>query len=223
MDRPINDRVEGLIIVGVLLFILVASLWGLLSGARIDPAQGAGLPDQRVVVVEAKLRPARFYQTPATTLATVYHPLVPNGVTEARYQPLDQNVLWRDDFSPGTLSQRIDDDTGLCTLPALTAIDGQSVTHGITVSHTVSVWWSGGERHAMTVSAVSGTAITVDGGSGDNLPTLGTAVDVGIDPTATVGNLIWAGDVEKYPGRLDRIRFVEAAASALLNENYAKP
>jgi len=131
--------------------------------------------------------------------------------------------LWRDDYSSGTLSRRIDDDTGGVVLPNVAAIDGQSIGHGITVAHTVSVWWSGGERHSMTVSAVSGTAVSIDGGAGDNLPTLGTAVDIGIDPTATVGNIIWAGDVEKYPGRLDRIRFLEAAASARLNEAYWKP
>ena len=216
---------EALIIAVCVVFVLVATLLQLLEVApvEIEALHAAGLPDQRVVIVEAKLRPARFYQAPATTLATVYHPAVPDGVTEARYQPLDQTVLWRDDFSPGTLDQRVDDDTGVCVLPSVVGIDGQTIGHGITVANTVSVWWAGGERHAMTVSAVSGTAVTVDGGSGDNLPTLGTRVDVGIDPTATVGNVIFAGDVEKYPGRPDRIRFFEAAASARLNEQYYKP
>ena len=70
---------------------------------------------------------------------------------------------------PGTLTTRTDDDTGVATLEA---------DHGITDADTVDVYWSGGMRYGMTVSSVDGTAVSIDLGSGDNLPTETTALVV---------------------------------------------
>ncbi len=71
--------------------------------------------------------------------------------------------------SAGTLSTRTDDDTGVCSVAS---------GHGLIVSDTVDVYWSGGMRNGMNVSAVSGDDVTVDVGSGDNLPTQDAAVVV---------------------------------------------
>ena len=69
----------------------------------------------------------------------------------------------------GTLSTRTDDNTG-----QLTVASG----HGITASDTVDVYWSGGRRYGVDVTATASTTIDIDLGSGDNLPTQGTAVVV---------------------------------------------
>ena len=69
----------------------------------------------------------------------------------------------------GTLSTRTDNNTG-----QLTVASG----HGITASDTVDVYWSGGRRYGVDVTAVASTTIDIDLGSGDNLPTQGTAVVV---------------------------------------------
>lgn len=69
----------------------------------------------------------------------------------------------------GTLTTRTDNDTGVATV---------ETGHGITDSDTVDVFWSGGRRYGMTVSATTSTTISVDGGTGDNLPAQDTAVVV---------------------------------------------
>jgi len=150
-----------------------------------------------------------------TDVSSVYYPTVPTKATEGRFQPEDQNVRYRDDCYAGSLSTRTDNDTGVCTVV--------ETNHGITVSHTVAVWWAAGKRTGMSVTAVSGTVITVDGGSGDNLPALSTAIEIGAEPTASVGNLIYAGDVEFIATDLRRVRFLQTAASAKLNCNYKRP
>ncbi len=61
----------------------------------------------------------------------------------------------------GTLGTRIDDDTGIVTL---------STGHGIETDDVVDVYWAGGVHYGMTAT-VATNAVTVDGGSGDNLPT----------------------------------------------------
>lgn len=68
----------------------------------------------------------------------------------------------------GTLSTRTDNDTGIATL---------STGHGIETLDVVDVYWSGGVRYGMDAT-VSGNAVTVDGGAGDNLPVQDTAVTV---------------------------------------------
>lgn len=67
----------------------------------------------------------------------------------------------------GTLSTRTDADTGVLTLAS---------GHGVTTGAVIDVFWSGGTRRNMDVGTVSGTSVPVDGGAGDNLPVLTTAV-----------------------------------------------
>lgn len=61
----------------------------------------------------------------------------------------------------GTLSTRTDDDTGIATLGS---------GHEITTDDTVDVYWSGGVRYGMSVTAYDATTVTVDLGAGDALP-----------------------------------------------------
>lgn len=70
----------------------------------------------------------------------------------------------------GTLSTRTDDNTGILTVAS---------GHGITDADTVAVFWDGGSRYGMTVSATTSTTISIDGGAGDNLPVATTAIVVG--------------------------------------------
>lgn len=66
----------------------------------------------------------------------------------------------------GQLTTRTDADTGV-----LTMVTG----HGFSTSDKVDVFWEGGSRHGMDAT-VATNAVTVDGGSGDDLPTNLTAV-----------------------------------------------
>ena len=68
----------------------------------------------------------------------------------------------------GTLTTRTDDDTGVATLES---------GHGLQNGNTVDAYWDGGRRYDMTAT-VAGDAITIDGGSGDNLPVQDAAVVV---------------------------------------------
>lgn len=67
----------------------------------------------------------------------------------------------------GTLTTRTDDNTGVVTVAS---------GHGITDSDTVDVYWSGGRRYGVDVTATAATTIDIDLGSGDNLPAASTAV-----------------------------------------------
>jgi hypothetical protein len=71
----------------------------------------------------------------------------------------------------GTLSTRTDDDTGVITV----------ASHSLIVGDKVNVFWNGGKRYGMTVSAQTATTITVgtgvgEVGAGDNFPAASTAV-----------------------------------------------
>lgn len=66
----------------------------------------------------------------------------------------------------GTLSTRTDDNTGIVTVSS----------HSITISDTVDVYWSGGRRYGVDVTAQDATTISIDLGAGDNLPTATTSV-----------------------------------------------
>lgn len=68
----------------------------------------------------------------------------------------------------GTLTTRTDNDTGVATL---------STGHGIISTDVVDVFWDGGIRRGM-VATVAVNAVTIDGGAGDNLPALTTALVV---------------------------------------------
>jgi len=50
--------------------------------------------------------------------------------------------------------------------------------HNITTADKVDVYWSGGKRLGMTVTATTSTTISLDLGSGDNLPALSSAIIV---------------------------------------------
>ncbi len=63
----------------------------------------------------------------------------------------------------GTLSTRTDNDTGVVTAAGHT-FSGSG-------SEKCNVFWSGGMRYGMTVTAVDGNDISIDTGAGDNLPT----------------------------------------------------
>ena len=67
----------------------------------------------------------------------------------------------------GTLTTRTDDNTGIVTVAS---------GHGITASDTVDVYWSGGRRYGVDVTATAATTIDIDLGRGDNLPAASTAV-----------------------------------------------
>jgi hypothetical protein len=70
--------------------------------------------------------------------------------------------------SAGTLITRTDNNTSVTTL---------SAGHGIVTSDIVDVYFAGGRRYGMTAT-VSGNDVTIDGGSGDNLPNQNDAVVV---------------------------------------------
>jgi hypothetical protein len=68
----------------------------------------------------------------------------------------------------GTLTTRTDNDTGVITV----------ASHSITTDDTVDVYWSGGRRYGVDVTAQDATTISIDIGSGDNLPIATTAVTI---------------------------------------------
>lgn len=68
----------------------------------------------------------------------------------------------------GTVSARTDDDTA--------SIDIDESGHTFTNGDRVDVYWAAGCRRGMTVGTVAGNTVPIDGGSGDALPALSTAV-----------------------------------------------
>lgn len=69
----------------------------------------------------------------------------------------------------GTLTTRTDVDTGVATV---------AEGHGITDSDYVDVYWDGGMRYKMDVTATTGTTISIDSGDGDDLPAQDTVIVV---------------------------------------------
>ena len=61
----------------------------------------------------------------------------------------------------GDLTTRTDDNTGVVTM--------DSAEHGIETGDKVDVYWDGGVRYGMDAT-VAGTAVSLDGGAGANLP-----------------------------------------------------
>lgn len=61
----------------------------------------------------------------------------------------------------GDLTTRTDDNTGVVTM--------DDAGHGIITGNKVDVYWTGGMRYGMDAT-VSGTAVSLDGGAGANLP-----------------------------------------------------
>ena len=83
----------------------------------------------------------------------------------------DESSTSQDFYVPkalsGELDTRTDDNTGIITLPT---------GHGASVGDVIDVSWSGGSRQDMSVTAVSGDDVTIDGGTGDVLPAVTTAM-----------------------------------------------
>ncbi|HEX8158772.1 MAG TPA: hypothetical protein VF526_15410 [Solirubrobacteraceae bacterium] len=81
----------------------------------------------------------------------------------------------------GTLSTRTDANTGVVTV----------ASHAITTQDKVGLFWSGGSRRGMTVTAVTGTTVSIDVGSGTDLPAASTAAVVCAETTLDID---FAGD-----------------------------
>jgi hypothetical protein len=69
----------------------------------------------------------------------------------------------------GTLSTRTDDNTGILTVAS---------GHGITDADTVAIFWEGGSRYGVDVTATTSTTISIDLGAGANLPIVTTPIVV---------------------------------------------
>ncbi|WP_020467848.1 hypothetical protein [Zavarzinella formosa] len=76
----------------------------------------------------------------------------------------------------GSLTTRTDADTGVATMEA---------GHGIASTNRVDLYWNGGKRIGMTAT-VAANAVTLDGGTGDNLPVVGTAVSAMVPQLETL-------------------------------------
>jgi len=98
----------------------------------------------------------------------------------------------------GTLSTRTDDNTGV-----VTAESG----HGITISDTVDVYWTGGVRYGMSVTNVATDDVTVDLGDGDVLPDQDTAVI--ITPRVEVDIDFTGDNVEMFAALCDKRAYIE--------------
>ena len=118
----------------------------------------------------------------------------------------------------GTLTTRTSDSVGVVTV----------ASHSITTSDKVAVFWSGGYRYNVAVSATSGTTISIgSGGSGDNLPAASTALTVCKETTLSfshVGNDI-KGMVVHSPQRMsmnvrDTVPASQVAADVPANEGW---
>lgn len=76
----------------------------------------------------------------------------------------------------GTLTTRTDATNGVITM---------SSGHGLTNGQIINLYWTGGSRKGITVS-ISTNALTITGGTGDNLPSNNTALTVGVVRTIDI-------------------------------------
>jgi len=79
-----------------------------------------------------------------------------------------------------TLTTRTDANTGI-----LTVLTG----HGITDAHTVTLFWTGGVRRGLTVTATTATTISIDVGAGTDLPAVSTAGVVCREVVTSLGHI----------------------------------
>lgn len=77
----------------------------------------------------------------------------------------------------GSLTTRTNDTTGTLTMGA---------AHGLVENQVVDLYWTGGMRAGITIGAVNGTSVPISGGSGSILPTLSSAIVVGVRRTVEV-------------------------------------
>jgi len=102
----------------------------------------------------------------------------------------------------GSLSTRTDADTGVITI--------EDSGHSFEVDDRVDLYWSGGSRRGMNVTVVAGALVTIDAGSGDDLPSalsdvtlivptlldvsvLGTLVEAILLSTTQRGQIVFVG------------------------------
>lgn len=78
----------------------------------------------------------------------------------------------------GTLTTRTDNTDGTVTMTS----SGHTITTGV----RVDLYWTGGCRRGVTVGTVSGTAVPISGGAGDNLPSTSTAIKVALPTKRTL-------------------------------------
>lgn len=110
----------------------------------------------------------------------------------------------------GTLTTRTDNDTGVITLD-------DAAVPTVTTSDTVCVFWDGGYRYGCTVTAVGATTVTVDVGTGTNLPVLTTAVVVAKEVTVDTdldGDLVKVFTVSLPGGGDLHFRILDATGTA---------
>lgn len=107
----------------------------------------------------------------------------------------------------GTLSTRTDADTGIATV---------SSGHGVTTNDTVDVFWNAGQVYGMTVTASDSTTISIDGGSGDDLPIADTEIGIRLSDkiTARIARAITAAMADIDAKMLGSIYTVPLATSA---------
>jgi hypothetical protein len=67
----------------------------------------------------------------------------------------------------GTLTTRTDADTGILTVAS---------GHGFNTSDRIDVYFSGGYRYGMNVTGTTATTVSIDGGTGTDLPALNATV-----------------------------------------------
>lgn len=94
----------------------------------------------------------------------------------------------------GDLTTRTDNDTGILTMDA---------GHGITTGARLDVYWTGGRRYGMTVGTVATNSVPIDGGTGDNLPVVSTAIVAMVpaeESVAVTGNNVAAIGVKTNTG-----------------------
>ena len=80
----------------------------------------------------------------------------------------------------GTLTTRTDDNTGVVTVLA---------GHGITDADTVTLFWEGGVRRGLTVTATTSTTISIDAGAGDNLPLVSSVCVIAKEVVTSLGHV----------------------------------
>jgi hypothetical protein len=101
----------------------------------------------------------------------------------------------------GTLTTRTDNDTGVATLGS---------GHGLTDADMVSVYWEGGRRYGVDVTATTATTVSIDGGAGDNLPDESTPLvvtkEVKVNTTIDGDALELFGVMAQFPSLNDTSR-----------------
>lgn len=77
----------------------------------------------------------------------------------------------------GSLTTRTSDTVGTLTMTA---------GHGLTTGINVDIYWTGGRRLGVAVGTVATNSVPISGGTGDNLPSANTSINVSPVLTANV-------------------------------------